>query len=211
MSTPPSGSTLLNVCVIPSDQVGVECVRLSKLLPKEGKLFELGDGKFPHMTAYMARFGNDQVDNVVNAVRATLARVRSLPCEHSGYFTTAGDYVEVSYAKSPQFVDLQKLIIGAAKDFRLNPGKPFEEGYFTPYTLQQQANAQATGYDLACWPEDLFRPHVTLTRYKKGQAPVSLPDFGNVQLSFRLWRICVYKADNNGAVSEELASFPIAL
>lgn len=204
---PPEDSVIINVCVIPAIQVGEQCVKLSQSLKSDGTMFVLdGEKKFAHMTVFMARFATSQIPVILSAVESALKDVAPFPCQQTGYFMTAGRYAEVSYDKSPAFMALHELLIASLKDYRINPGHPFEEGYFTPYTDKQQQNAKETGYDLA---HDLFRPHITLTRYKEGQVPDALADFGPIELSFPLSKICVYKADDNGAVYEKLAEFTI--
>ncbi len=205
--TPPKDSVIINVCVIPSQDVGNQCVQLSQSLKSESTMFVLdGKSKFAHMTVFMARFTNDEISNVLNATEKTLKNVDSFLCEHTGYFMTAGRYLEASYRKSKEFMDLHELLINELKNFRINPNDPFEEGYFTPYTEEQQKNAKETGYDLA---HNLYRPHITITRYKKNEVPKVFPAFTPAELSFQLNKVCVYKADDNGAVYEKLGEFVI--
>ena len=205
---PPKNSAIINVCVIPEASVGDRCVELSQALKSNGTMFALdGKSKFAHMTVFMARFANSEVLNVLAAVEKTLSSVSSFPCEHAGYFMTAGRYLEASYRKAGAFMSLHELLIDSLKGFRINPGSPFEEGYFTPYTDEQRRNAEETGYDLA---HNLYRPHVTLTRYKEGEVPEVFPGFKPANLSFQLSTVCVYKADDNGAVYEKLAEFSIS-
>jgi len=206
--TPPKDSVIINVCVIPSEDVGNECVQLSQSLKSDSTMFALdGKSKFAHMTVFMARFSDSEVSDVLNATEKALKNANSFLCEHTGYFMTAGRYLEVSYRKSKEFMVLHELLIDSLKDFRMNPNNPFEEGYFTPYTQEQQQNAKETGYDLA---HDLYRPHITLTRYKEGEVPKMFPAFASAALSFQLSRVCAYKADDNGAVYEKLGEFTIA-
>ncbi|MBM3206129.1 MAG: 2'-5' RNA ligase family protein [Candidatus Staskawiczbacteria bacterium] len=201
----PDNSTIINICVIPSDQVGVECVNISQSLKSDGTMFVLdGETKFPHMTVYMARFSNDQIPNILKSVGGLMEGAKSFLCKHTGYFMTKGRYFEVSYEKSTPFVALHEKLISELKEYRINPGQPYEEGYFTPYTEAQQNNAKETGYDLA---HKLFRPHVTLTRYQEGKVPEINPETPPIDLSFPLQKICVYKADDNGAVYEKLTEF----
>lgn len=195
----PENSSLLNVCVFPDERVNAECVQISQSFESESTMFVLGGNLFAHMTVYMARFANEDVDEVVSGIEAALQNAQSFRCEHTGYFMTDGRYLEASYRKSEQFMALHESIIGAVAEKRINPGEPFEEGYFTPYTFEQEKNAKETGYDLA---RNLYRPHVTLTRYKEGGVPDVFPALPAVNLSFSLGKICVYKADDNGAVFE---------
>ncbi len=204
---PPKDSVIINVCIIPPSDVGEKCVKLSQSLKSDSTLFVLdGENKFAHMTVFMARFANEKVADVLRVVEQSLRDAKSFICQQTSYFMTAGRYFEVSYQKSKEFMDLHELLIDALKNHRINPGDPFEEGYFTPYTVQQQQNAKETGYDLA---HNLYRPHITLTRYKEGEVLEVVPEFPPVELSFQLSKICVYKADDNGAVYEKLKEFSV--
>lgn len=205
--TPPKDSVIINVCVIPSEDVGNQCVESSQSLKSDCTMFVLdGENKFSHMTVFMARFANNEVPNVLDATEKVLKNTNSFLCEHTGYFMTAGRYLEASYRKSKEFVVLHELLINSLKDYRINPNNPFEEGYFTPYTEEQKQNAKETGYDLAY---NLYRPHITLTRYGAGGMPKIFPAFAPAELSFQLNKVCVYKADDNGAVYEKLSEFTI--
>jgi hypothetical protein len=204
---PPKNSTIINVCVIPEASVGDGCIKLSQTLKSNSTMFVLdGKSKFAHMTVFMARFANSEIPNILNFTKKALSTVNGFFCEHTGYFMTAGRYLEASYRKSKEFMDLHESLINNLKDLRINPGDPFEEGYFTPYIEEQQKNVKETGYDLAY---NLYRPHITLTRYEEGKVPKIFPAFAPVALSFQLNKICAYKADDNGAVYELLEEFNV--
>ncbi len=169
-------------------------------------MFVLGGDKFAHMTVFMARFADVNIDKVIQATKQSLGEIKSFNCEHVGYFITEGEYLEVSYKKSEQLTQLHEALIAAISEFRINPGDPYEEGYFAPYTQEQRVNAQKTGYDLA---GNLYRPHITLTRYGKDKMPNISPALPEVNLSFELSKLCIYRADDNGAVYDKLAEFQI--
>lgn len=202
----PENSSLLNVCIIPNEYVSETCTAISQSLKSEYTMFTLGEGLFAHMTAYMARFSDDVIDSVVDKVEKLLASASIFRCEHTGYFMTAGRYLEASYRKSDKFMELHESLINSVAGLRINPGQPYEEGYFTPYTDEQRQNAKETGYDLA---RNLYRPHVTLTRYSEGNAPQELPVLPTTDLSFNLSKVCIYKADDNGAIYELVQEFQV--
>ena len=202
----PEDSTILNVCVFPDDRVSAECVKISQSLKGNDTMFVLGEGLFPHMTVYMARFANEDIEKVADATEDALKLASSFRCTHTGYFMTEGRYLESSYRKSADFLNLHELLISYNADLRFSPGAPFIEGFFAPYNVAQQQNVAETGYDLA---RNLFRPHVTLTRYKEVSVPSTFPAFPAVDLSFDIGKVCVYKADDNGAVYELVREFRI--
>jgi hypothetical protein len=202
----PQNSTLINICILPDEAVTKECIKLSQSLESAQTMFVLGNGLFPHMTVYMARFPDDEINNVVANTASALNKASPFSCVHTGYFMTAGRYLEASFRKTDSFLAFQELLIAGSTDLRINPGSPFEEGYFAPYTDEQQKNAKETGYDLA---RNLYRPHITLTRYHENEVPAVVPITSEIDLSFELHRICVCKADDNGAVYEILREFRI--
>lgn len=203
----PENSTIINVCVIPTPEVGAECVAMSQTLKNTNPLFGLdGKSKFAHMTVFMFRVADKDISAVVKTAETAIKSALPFLCEHVGYFLTAGRYLEVSYRKSEAFMGLHNGLIEALAPLRINPGNPYEEGYFTPYNEEQQQNAKDTGYDLA---RNIYRPHVTLTRWADGSVPEIFPAFPAAKLSFNLSTVCVFKADDNGAVYEELARFKI--
>lgn len=207
MINPPENSTLINICIIPNSTIGEECIKISQTLKSEKTMFVLdGKIKFAHMTIYMARFSNNNINEAIESVSKSLKNIQSFNLKHTGYFMTKGRYFEISYEKSKELLDLQEKIIQNIKNLRINPGNPFEEGYFTPYTKEQQNNAKETGYDLAY---NLYRPHITLTRYKEGMISSQEPIHQKNDLSFNLSEICIYKADDNGAIYEKLSEFTI--
>lgn len=202
----PINSSLINICIIPDDAVSKECARISQSLKDESTMFILGNNLFAHATVYMARFDNLETGNVISELEKILSSTKPFKLQNTGYFLTAGRYVEVSYQKSEDLMKLHESIINAVAQFRINPGNPYEEGYFAPYNQQQKQNAQDTGYDLAY---DLYRPHITLTRYNEGEVPTHIPDLPEIDLGFTLGKICVYKADDNGAIYELIKEFQI--
>lgn len=205
--TAPENSLIINVCIVPPPSVGDQCVTLSQSVASPDTLFSL-DGKdtFAHMTVYMARFDQSEVSQVVEEAKKVAESAGNLLCEHTGYFMTAGRYLEASYRKTDEFLALQEAFIEKLKAYRKNPTHPYQEDYFAPYTAGQRKNAEETGYDLAY---ELYRPHITLTRYAEGKVPQVFPALGAAALSFPLGTLCVYEANENGAVFRKLAEFPV--
>lgn len=192
---------LLNVCMLPTEPVAAQCVAISQSFDESLVRFKLGASLFPHATVYMARFPEESIEVVAKALEKLTTTLSPTVLKHSGYYVTEGDYVEVSYQRTKELLNFQTAIISALKDFRASPGNPQKESYYGPFNEHQRQNVQETGYDLA---HDLYRPHITLTRYKEGAVPSSFPALPEAKLSFSLPKIALYKADENGAVYEEI-------
>ena len=76
MNTPPKDSTIINVCIIPTDDVGTKCVEISQSLKSDDTMFVLdGISKFAHMTIFMARFADSEIINVLNSTETILKKL----------------------------------------------------------------------------------------------------------------------------------------
>lgn len=193
--------------MLPTAPVADQCIAISKTFDDNLVRFKLGDGLFPHATVYMARFPQESIEVVKQKLIELASSLSPVQLKQSGYYLTEGDYVEVSYQRTAELLAFQDSIITALKDFRDSPGKPARESYYGPYADEQQQNAQETGYDLAY---KLYRPHITLTRYKEGYVPETFPQFPAANLSFTLPKIALYKADENGAIFEEITTLNLS-
>lgn len=202
-----NNTAILNVCILPTSSVAEQCIAISKSFEQDLVRFQLGDKLFPHMTVYMARFEEDKIDELKSRLTKVVSSLKPVHMQHSGYFLTGGDYLEVSYRKTDAVLQFHDQIIQALKDLRANPGEVNEESYYAPFTAEQKQNVQETGYDLAY---SLYRPHVTLTRYKESQLPDKFPALPVANLSFTIPKIALYKADENGAIYEEIITLELA-
>lgn len=199
-------SVLLNVCMLPTQSVKQQCIAISQSINEELVRFKLGAELFPHATLYMARFPEESVIEVAQAVQSAAGGFSPTFLKHSGYYLTEGNYLEVSYQRTPELLALHSAVIDSLKQFRVSPGQPLIESYYGPYNKAQQRNVEETGYDLAY---DLYRPHITLTRYKENCVPDEFSALPAAKLSFTLPKIALYKADENGAVYEEIITIDL--
>lgn len=201
-----SDTILLNVAVIPSADVSAAAVMLSQELHTLGGIFQLdGVDRFAHLTLYMARFARSDLARVQAALSVALGELETIRLTQNGYFVTPGGYYEISYLRSPSLIHVHDKVTRALRTLRFSPGHPVAESYFGIYTSEQQQNAQKTGYDLA---GDLYRPHVTLTRFDNVPDINVLPTAGS-NLSFTATRIGSFEADSMGAARKHIAEFKL--
>lgn len=201
-----SNTVLLNIALIPSDEISAEVQILSRELSSQGALFEVdGQSRFAHLTVYMARFDSDRVDEVRRRLLDCIPDLPAMSMRHTGYFFTEGRYYEVSYDRSAELVNLHEKVIDQIQLVRHSPGHPVIEGYFGSYREKQQVNAQETGYDLA---RDLYRPHITITRFETIPDPAELSR-ARKDLSFTAHRVGLFVADDQGAAKRLVQTFDL--
>lgn len=188
-------TTLLNVAILPPPSTAAEVERLSAALQTRGGLFQVdGKHKFAHLTLYMARFANSNIDSAVAEAAKFARRHSACTLDHTGYYLTRGKYYEVSYARSEGVMKLHQSASDSLLPLRYSPGRPWIEDYFAPYSKRQREEAERAGYDLA---GDLYRPHITITRF--AEPPINALPSPKIDLSFSATTIGLFRADNLGA------------
>ena len=198
---------LLNVAIIPPEKVAAAAARLSKEAQDLGGSFQIDNiERFAHITLYMARFRCSELDRVRLAFQELDASLRHHAIQHTGYFVTADGYYEISYARTAALLAAHEVVTKSVGAFRFSPGRPVREAYFGGYSRQQRLNAREWGYDLA---GELYRPHVTLTRFPGGPDRESLPVAAG-DLSFTAARIGLFEADQLGAARKLLGAIDLA-
>ena len=197
---------LLNVAVMPSTEVAAQIEFLSRELTSQGTLFTVdGVSLHAHLTLYMARFGSGRITEVRERVRQAVSALPALQLRHSGYLVTPGRYYEVSYARTDELMAAHHAVLKTLAGLRHRPGDPVVESFFGEYGGEQRENARESGYDLA---GDLYRPHITVTRFKDRLDAGGLPQSPR-DLSFEAGRIGLFAADANGAAVRFIASFDL--
>lgn len=195
---------LLNIAIIPSDYVALAALDLSRQTLSQDGLFCLDDiTRFSHITLYMARFQKDQVNNIIAESKSLVSGFRQQFLKQVGYFVTAGDYYEISYERAPGLLEMHEATTQRLAPFRCNPRNPHREEYFGAYSNEQRINAIKWGYDLA---GNLYRPHITITRFPEGFSRLrELPKAPN-SLSFTATKIGLFEADNLGAARRPITT-----
>ncbi|RSM48349.1 hypothetical protein DMB66_46655 [Actinoplanes sp. ATCC 53533] len=188
------------MAILPPPSTAAEVERLSAALRTRGGLFQVdGKHKFAHLTLYMARFANSNIDSTVAEAAKFAERHNACALDHTGFHLTQGNYYEVSYARSEGVLKLHQGASDSLLPLRYSPGRPWIEDYFAPYSKRQREEAERTGYDLA---GDLHRPHITITRFAEPPAR-ALPS-PEVDLSFSATTIGLFRADDLGAITEAI-------
>jgi hypothetical protein len=154
----------------------------------------------------MARFTHAAVDSACAALSNLVTGPGGVRLRQAGYYVTPGNYYEISYERSPELLRIHGDVTNALQNFRFSPDMPVVEDYFGRYSDEQEANVRKSGYDLMC---DLYRPHITITRFDHQRDLTSLPTV-NEDLSFVATRVGLFQADALGAARRLITTFDLA-
>lgn len=157
---------------------------------------------FAHLTLYMARFKRSEIGYVYDTFTSLRTLLRRQFVVHSGYVVTTGNYYEISYARTPALMTSHEMVKKSLSACRYSSGSPVTENYFGIYSDGQRINAKEWGYDLV---GTLYRPHVTLTRFRSAPESEALPR-AQSDLSFMATRVGLFEADDSGAARQLVAA-----
>ena len=192
-----------NVILIPGDELNAKAIQASKQFEQLGTIFTLENGAFyPHISVYMLSL---QIDDLVHA-QALLAQVAAstpnFDLTATNFFQQRG-YFDAEYQKTEQLLRLQKEVVGA-----LNP---LRQGMLKNY---QARLADAKGLELENlhnygWSAvgELFRPHLTLTRFTSEQPSPEKLLPAVADFSGRFPKLGLFEIGENGTCVRMLATF----
>jgi 2'-5' RNA ligase len=188
-------SLLVNVAIIPPTTVGSAVCNFSgEIRPRGGEFVVDGLMRHPHLTLFLARVAKETPEEISDRLSQLLSSFRPFRAKHTGFFLTDDRFYEASYRRDESIFTLHKSVLGLIAPYRYSHDFPRREEFFGKYSQEQKKNVLKFGYDLA---GDLFRPHITITRLKKGSVEPSLAS--DADLSFKVSQIGLFVADDFGA------------
>lgn len=194
-----------DVVLIPEPKLADFAVQASESLRLAGTHFTLDNRNFfPHISLYMLQLTGDNLNKAV-ALLADIAHetaiVRAVPKE----FHYEDDYVDVEYLKTEDLIILQNKVVE-----RLNPIRSGllenDKARLASATGQQKANLLEYGYRSV---GELFRPHLTFTRFTSPQDQVmnKLPNKNQFAGSFP--KLGIFDKGDNGTCVRKVKSWQL--
>jgi len=191
-----------DIVLIPGPVIAQKAIALSKQLEQHGSRFTLKDGVyFPHVSLYMVQLSRDDLEKVKIALAGIAAApVPQLTATH--YYQSHG-YIDIECTRTNSLDTLQMAVIKAIN--------PLREGILENDKARMQ---KATGQTLDNFTNygypavgDLFRPHLTFTRFVADAAiPTdTLPQPYDFSGSFP--KLGLFEMDSNNACVRKLAEF----
>jgi hypothetical protein len=186
----------VNVVLLPSDELANEAIKASELLAKFGTLFTLKDGSyFPHVSTYMLQLKAADLSKTVELLSDIAHNTSGFSLRATRYYQAKG-FTDIEYQKTREIDGLQDLVVNA-----LNP---IRDGM-----REKDKNRMAAASGLVLenfknygWNSigELFRPHLTLTRFneeqKHDEAEKVLPETKNFDGKFP--KLALFEMGDNG-------------
>jgi len=186
-----------DIVILPADDLAHKAISLSEQLAQHGTLFTLKDGaRYPHASLYMTQLKVADLEKVKALLAAIAASTPQLDITATRYDQAEG-YIDVEYARTEALAHLQMTVVEAIN--------PIRDGMYAA-TGKARESLEKYGYRGV---GELFRPHLTLTRFVGGRSidANTLPEPN--EFSGRFVRLGLFEMGDNGTCVRKIAEFEL--
>lgn len=194
-----------DIVLLPNETLAEQAVSVSRDLQRPDTVFTLEDGKFyPHLSLYMVRLKQSDIKNAADTLGkiATAYKTFSLQATH---YDQERAYVVVDYETLPELHALQRAVLEAVNPMRDGIMEKDWVRALEATGLAKQ-NYDTYGYK---YVGDLFKPHITLTRFENEELidESVLPNPSVFSGQFTRLALCELGVSNTCV--RKLAEFPL--
>jgi len=195
-----------NVVILPEPDLASMAIRASKKLESLGSLFALESGKYyPHASLYMLQLRTETLPKAEQLLADIAASTESVAPHPVRYYQAEG-YIDVEYQKTHQLAQLQDKVVSALNPIR-DGMREKDKARMLEATGAVRQNLEQYGYRGV---GELFRPHLTLTRFADEQPdiesklPASFRQFGG-----QFTKLGLFEMGDNGTCIRQIADFDL--
>lgn len=191
--------------ILPDEKLSEQAILASQRLASLGGTYTLEfDRFFPHISLFMLQLKDKDIDTAISLLNGIANKLDSLNLK-SSKFTQSYTYFDVGYERNIQIDSLQQQVIA-----KLNP---IRDGVHDKYKVRM---LEATGLELENFQNygykyigELFRPHITLTRFNETQASAEslLPELKTFDGSFT--KLGLFEVGDNGTCVRKIVEFDL--
>lgn len=194
-----------DVVILPSSALANKAVEASEELRQFGGLFTLKDGEYyPHSSLYMLQLNEKDLDKVKEVLAKIAVSTNELSLVATGYCQKEG-FIDIEYETSEQLKRLQNDVITALNPIRDGMREKDKARMLEATGLALQ-NFEKYGYK---YVGELFRPHITFTRFSELQSEAEnvLPSPSDFSGGFP--KIGLFEMGDNGTCIRKIAEFDL--
>lgn len=192
-----------DIVILPTDELAQKAITLSKQLERHGTLFTLKEGAcYPHASLYMTQLKVDDLDKV-KAILASIASSTPRLNLSSGRYVQEEGYIDADYTRTEQVDRLQMAVVEAINPIR-DGIREKDKARMLTTTGKVRENLEKYGYRGV---GELFRPHISFTRFADGQPidTTGLP--GPAEFSGAFLQLGLFEMGDNGTCVRKIAEF----
>jgi 2'-5' RNA ligase len=155
-----------DVVLLPSDELARKAVEASEKLQQLGSYFTLEIGKFwPHLSVYMVQLKIEDISKAEELLSNIANKTSGFELSAERYHQSH-NYFDAEYQKIEQLRNLQQIVVEALNPLRIGVPETEKAGLVNATGLVLE-NFKKYGWKSV---GELYRPHLTLARFKEEQA-----------------------------------------
>lgn len=198
-------SNSFNIALLPPPSAVNRAIRLSRKLQKEGGLFVLNKTAYSsHVTLYMTELPLKNLKDVVRELKLIASQTNKVRLVATSY-KHSDRYVDISYHRSPDLNQLQKLVIDKINPLREGLIREKDTKRLKSLNKQQRKAVKKYGYRSI---GRNFRPHLTLTKLEIAN-PKILKKLPTNPQSFTSSELAIFYLGEYGSCKRLVARFKL--
>jgi hypothetical protein len=197
-----------DIVLLPSDDLAQKAVKASQQLQSFGALFQLNTetGPFPHTSLYMTQLKAEDLDKAKELLAAIAARTPIFFLKANDYFQEEG-YIDPNYERTDDLANLQMAVVNAINPIR-DGMREKDKARLSQTTGLVRENLEKYGYRGV---GELFRPHMTLTRFTDGKKVDTSTLSDPNEFSGQFVKIGLFEMGDNGTCVRKIAEFDLGV
>ncbi len=194
-----------NIALLPEPDINRKAIRASEELVPLGTEFTLGpESPVAHVSLYMFRAKEKNLPKIIEKLETVAAQTETLRLESNEYFQAEG-YIDADYQKTSEIEELQQDVLETINPLR-DGLRPRDVPRLETATGALKENLEKWGHRAV---GELFRPHLTLARFKN-RLPIPLEDMGApTAFSGRYPKLALFEMGPNGTCARKIKEFDL--
>lgn len=193
------------IVLLPDAELAAKAIRASKELEPLGTEFVLGEERnIPHASLYLVMLRTEDLPTVEQKLAAAAAKTTRLALEADQYMQAVG-YIDANYIKTPAVIALHEQIVADISPLRDGLRPESAKKLASATGLAKQNIEQYGDHRIG----ELFRPHLTFTRFANHQ-PIPLEDMGApTAFSGTFVALALCELGDHGTCVRKIQEFPL--
>jgi hypothetical protein len=196
---------LYDIILLPEPELAQKAITLSQQLAQYGARFTLQqDSPVPHLSLYFAQLSPPGLSMTTEVLQAMAAQLSPITLSAAEY-EQAGAYLLLNYQRTDELVRLHMRVMNAINPLRdgMSQGDTARL-HETRGKVRQNLETYGTQ-----WVGELFKPHITITRFaeRRELAANDLPDIR--QFDGRFVKLGLFETGEFGTCVRRIAEFEL--
>lgn len=195
-----------DIVLLPDPTLAQRAVTFSEQLTKYETVSTLhANGPVPHVSLYMTQLKAADMERAQKLLADIAAHTRVFNLTANGYWLNAR-YFDADYARTDELIALQTAVVDAINPIRDGMRKKDKPRLLSAEGLARE-NLEKYGYPNI---GELFRPHMTLTRFADEQLSIDAIEKPNAQTFAGTFdRLGLFAMGENGTCIRKIAEFQL--